>query len=562
MSTPPRAVPSQYLRRRARRRRSPRTRTAVWVADATGGVSQIDPSYDRLASTRPPGAAVRALLLRGVDAWPTLAAFGSIWIADPNGSSPESIPVPGGERHQSTSETIPSAIAAGAESVWVTNGTDGTVTRIDPATLLTTTIPVGHGPAAVAVNAAGAWVADAGDDTVVRIDIGTERRHRYDTRRRRADGRSWPRRRALWVANGRDGTVMRLDPRSGKVTKTIRLGGTPDALATAAGQAVGRHRAGAAASAGRGRRRAPHQPVRLRRRSIRRSPFSPGSHTRPARTLSRIPTSRHPKDRASSPRSPRPFRRPTAGGRTYTFTIRPGFRFSPPSNEPVTAGTFKATIERVANPRLKSPFASEFSGVAGYDAYVSGKARGHRGHRCPRSHPDDQAVAAGRRLPRQPRDRRGVRGAARYARPSPADSTSSHPRGPTTSPRTRLASSWFSSGTPTTTASARTVWTRSRSRSASTARARSREVEAGTADYALDGLPRERGRDWSRRTAPAARLRRRDTSSTSSAPRSETRWLHMNTSRPLFSRTSAAAGGELRDRPGGSRRPRDDGSPR
>ena len=33
-------------------------------------------------------------------------------------------------------------------------------------------------------------------------------------------------------------------------------------------------------------------------------------------------------------------------GKTYTFRIRPGFRFSPPSNEPVTAQTFKLAIER------------------------------------------------------------------------------------------------------------------------------------------------------------------------------------------------------------------------
>ena len=34
-------------------------------------------------------------------------------------------------------------------------------------------------------------------------------------------------------------------------------------------------------------------------------------------------------------------------GRTYTFRIRTGFRFSPPSNEAVTAETFRHTIERV-----------------------------------------------------------------------------------------------------------------------------------------------------------------------------------------------------------------------
>ena len=46
----------------------------------------------------------------------------------------------------------------------------------------------------------------------------------------------------------------------------------------------------------------------------------------------------------------------SADGKTYTFTIRPGFRFSPPSNQPVTAQTFKDTIERTLDPRMKSAY--------------------------------------------------------------------------------------------------------------------------------------------------------------------------------------------------------------
>ena len=60
----------------------------------------------------------------------------------------------------------------------------------------------------------------------------------------------------------------------------------------------------------------------------------------------------------------------SADGKTYTFTIRAGFRFSPPSNQPVTAQTFKYTIERSAEPEDKSP--------AG--------ARVHRHRRRPRVH--------------------------------------------------------------------------------------------------------------------------------------------------------------------------------
>jgi ABC-type oligopeptide transport system substrate-binding subunit len=42
----------------------------------------------------------------------------------------------------------------------------------------------------------------------------------------------------------------------------------------------------------------------------------------------------------------------SADGRTYTFTVRPGYRFSPPSNEPVTAQTFRHSIERALSPEL------------------------------------------------------------------------------------------------------------------------------------------------------------------------------------------------------------------
>jgi DNA-binding SARP family transcriptional activator len=44
----------------------------------------------------------------------------------------------------------------------------------------------------------------------------------------------------------------------------------------------------------------------------------------------------------------------SADGRTWRFPIRPGFRFSPPSNAPVTAGSMRYTIERALSPRMGS----------------------------------------------------------------------------------------------------------------------------------------------------------------------------------------------------------------
>jgi DNA-binding SARP family transcriptional activator len=38
--------------------------------------------------------------------------------------------------------------------------------------------------------------------------------------------------------------------------------------------------------------------------------------------------------------------------RTYTFTVRPGYAFSPPSDQPVTAETFRYSIERALSPEL------------------------------------------------------------------------------------------------------------------------------------------------------------------------------------------------------------------
>ena len=74
----------------------------------------------------------------------------------------------------------------------------------------------------------------------------------------------------------------------------------------------------------------------------------------------------------------------SADGKTYTFTIREGFRFSPPSNEPVTARTFKYTIERSLSPKMKGPahFQGYLSNVVGAKAYMAGKAPHISGDRC------------------------------------------------------------------------------------------------------------------------------------------------------------------------------------
>ena len=68
--------------------------------------------------------------------------------------------------------------------------------------------------------------------------------------------------------------------------------------------------------------------------------------------------------------------RVTDGGRTYTFAIRPGFRFSPPSNEAVTAATFKYSMERALSPKTRDYVRDTgyVDAIVGAKRYEEGKA--------------------------------------------------------------------------------------------------------------------------------------------------------------------------------------------
>jgi peptide/nickel transport system substrate-binding protein len=59
-------------------------------------------------------------------------------------------------------------------------------------------------------------------------------------------------------------------------------------------------------------------------------------------------------------------------GRTYTFTIKNGFRFS--NGAPVTAANFAAAINRNLNPKMQSPASSFIEDIVGAKAVIDGKA--------------------------------------------------------------------------------------------------------------------------------------------------------------------------------------------
>jgi peptide/nickel transport system substrate-binding protein len=260
----------------------------------------------------------------------------------------------------------PSAIATGAGSVWVTDDDDNTVTRLDPASdgAVIGTTSVGQAPTALAVGAGAVWVANTEDDTVSRINprtatvTDTIRVGRRPTGVAVGEG-------AVWVANSLSGTVSRIDPETRRVEATVQVGEAPQRITVAYGLvwASVQHSAPAApppsdASGGVARLLADADPtdpaleVNLQLHGATCAllynypdePFPEGANLRPE--VARGQPSISP-DRL-----------------TYTFRIRPGFRFSPPSNEPVTAAAFERAIERVRDPRTGS-------GAAGLMAEVT-----------------------------------------------------------------------------------------------------------------------------------------------------------------------------------------------
>ena len=267
---------------------------------------------------------------------PSAAAlgFGSSWLAYPEAdevvrvdSSNAITQIPVGRG--------PSAIAVGKHAVWVANGLDGTVKSIDPATsAVITTIHVGNAPTAIAT-----------------------------------DGDS------VWVASGGDGKLVRIDDRTNRITATVPIGDSPQSLVVADGRVWASVQTPPAARPSGGT-------------AVVSSPgtdLDPGiaAGTGPFQYATCSMLLNHPDEPGSQglrlvPDAARSLPAVSKDGRTYTFTIRPGMRFSPPSSEPVTAQTFKYAIERTLSPRFydSQTFGqSLLSDVVGARAYMAGKAR-------------------------------------------------------------------------------------------------------------------------------------------------------------------------------------------
>ncbi len=350
---------------------------SVWVANSDAAtVSRIDPVYDRTVQT----ISIRGTGVAGFGVSAVAFGFGSLWVADSGGTLSRIRPA-----SRAVVETVvvgggSTAMAVGAGAVWVANSWDDTVSRVDPTNVVTATIPVGRGPSAIAVGAGAVWVANRLEDTVSRIDPGTGAVKETIRVGRRPSGIAVDAE-AVWVANG-DGTVSRIDPRTNDVSKTIRIGGSPTALAASGGSVW----ATVAESA-------PAQPLPVgagggvARFNVEDGfdfvdpalAYLPASWQLEYATCAKLlnyPDRPAPAGSLLVPEVAESLPIVSAGGKRFTFTIRDGFRFSPPSNERVTAQTFKYSIERSLSPKLRrAAVATQFlDDIVGAKAYREGRA--------------------------------------------------------------------------------------------------------------------------------------------------------------------------------------------
>jgi peptide/nickel transport system substrate-binding protein len=296
----------------------------VWVANsADGTVSQIDPTSGTVERTLPGAVGVTALAM----------AFGHIWAVAPASGSVIEFGA-GGSSSDVAVGNDPYAITSAAGALWVANRQDGTVSRVDPRTKsVTGTIRVGHAPDAIAASGA-----------------------------------------AVWVANSGDGTLSEIDPATNSVVKTLSLANPPQGLASSGSELYVSVRSSGVANRG-GTLRvdlgqgAPdfldptyaYSPVSWSVLALtndglvgfRRIGGAEGAQLVPDLATA-IPT-------------------PSDGGRTYTFTLRKGIRYS--NGSLVEPEDVKASLERALSASHPTPTRSYFAGtIAGASRCTPGKA--------------------------------------------------------------------------------------------------------------------------------------------------------------------------------------------
>jgi peptide/nickel transport system substrate-binding protein len=287
---------------------------------------------------------------------------GSVWVANRDSHTVSRIDPAAGRVARTVAVGLePLDVAVGPEGVWATSS-EGRVVRIDPSSgSVVDTVGVGRRPTGIAVGLGSVWVSNSFDGTVSRIDAQTA------AVRATIEAGEGPAGiavsgEAIWVASEEAGTLTRIDPESNDVARSITIGGTPVAVTVAPnGVFVAVRPSGVA-----------HRGGVLTVFHFERTPGSldPAASftvfagmgltsdglTGWKRVAGQEGTQLVPNLSTAIPE-------PTEGGRTYTFRVRKGVRYS--SGELLRASDFRRAFERLfaLNP-LEAGFYSAIPGAA------------------------------------------------------------------------------------------------------------------------------------------------------------------------------------------------------
>ena len=201
----------------------------VWLAHPT---SLATLSANSVGAVEPDGS-ISAAVQVGND--PAGLAFGggALWVADRSDGTVSRINPATHNVIRVDVGAAPEALTVTAGDVWVANFDDDTVSRINiAANKVVDTIAVGTGPAAIGSSpTTGVWVANSGDNTIQRIDPLTDQPSKAIGVGDGPDGIAVDAG-SVWVANGRDGTVSRIDPKTGQeMSSPVRVGSGPKGIA-------------------------------------------------------------------------------------------------------------------------------------------------------------------------------------------------------------------------------------------------------------------------------------------------------------------------------------------
>ena len=337
---------------------------SIWVANGSDGtVSRIDPSVPQVADTIHVGNG------------PIGVSYGAgrVWVANSvDGTVSEITPM--SRKPPRTLAAVPGAtgVVFAFQRVWVVSPSTGTVVSLDPRSgKVEDTVHVGVDPVAIAAGDDALWVANRDNGTVTKIaPLSPTQAYPQDVigvGRGPVSIATVPG--AVWVANGAAGTLSRIDPATRDV-KAIPIANPPQALAAtrtgiyvAVRSSGDEHRGGTL----RVRETAPDSvdPALA---------YDPWGWTILALTNDGLVGFRRVggiEGVQLVPDLARSLPAPTDQGRTYTFRLRKGIRYS--TGKLVRPADFRAAIERTLAAKAGAPTATYFQNIVGADRCEPGR---------------------------------------------------------------------------------------------------------------------------------------------------------------------------------------------